>query len=206
MPSGCGELETTGAHAGQYKIPLTVNGVEYLIYLGEVETTRKIKKLVLTGGNNESWSYNAKYNTFSLPVSNLKTSGLRKTTFFCSHYIVIDDGRPISNVPNNAIYTDQVTSIYIMTDAYTSVENFKAYLAAQYANGTPVTVWYVLAEPETDIVNEPLMKIGDYSDTIDSTQSTVQIPTSAGTTAISWAGEGLAPSEVELTYRKRKGQ
>lgn len=32
-----------------YKLPLTVNGVEYPIYLGEVETTRKIRKLVLTG-------------------------------------------------------------------------------------------------------------------------------------------------------------
>lgn len=29
-----------------------------------------------------------------------------------------------------------------------------------------------------------------------------QIPTSAGSTTISWAGEGLAPSEVELTYEK----
>lgn len=32
-----------------------------------------------------------------------------------------------------------------------------------------------------------------------------QIPTSANSTTINWAGEGLAPSEVELTYRKRKG-
>ena len=30
------------------------------------------------------------------------------------------------------------------------------------------------------------------------------IPTSAGSTTISWAGEGLAPSQVELEYEKRK--
>lgn len=40
--------------------------------------------------------------------------------------------------------------------------------------------------------------------TSDSTQTSVQIPTFAGTTTISWAGEGLAPSEVELAYTKTK--
>lgn len=30
-----------------------------------------------------------------------------------------------------------------------------------------------------------------------------QIPTSAGSTTISWTGEGLAPSEVELTYERK---
>lgn len=178
-----------------YKLPLTVNGTEYPIYLGESQTTRRIKKLVLDG--TENWSHNATYHTFSLALSDLKTSGLRKTTLYCSHYMTIDDGRPISNVPNNSIYTDQVISIYIMTDAYTTTTNFKAYLAAQYAAGTPVTVWYVLAEPEAGIVNEPLMKIGNYADTIDSTQTNVQIPTSAGSTTISWAGQGLEPSEFD---------
>lgn len=87
-----------------------------------------------------------------------------------------------------------------------SIAELKTFLAQQYAAGTPVMVWYVLAEPETAVVNEPLMKIGNYTDTIDSTQTSVQIPTAAGETTISWAGEGLAPSEVELTYRKPKGQ
>lgn len=31
-----------------------------------------------------------------------------------------------------------------------------------------------------------------------------QIPTSAGSTTISWAGEGLAPSKVELEYEKKR--
>jgi hypothetical protein len=31
-----------------------------------------------------------------------------------------------------------------------------------------------------------------------------QIPTSAGSTSISWAGEGLAPSQVELEYEKKR--
>jgi hypothetical protein len=85
-----------------------------------------------------------------------------------------------------------------------NLSDFKSYLAAQYAAGTPVTVWYVLAEPVTGTLNEPLRKIGDYADTIDSTQTAVQIPTSAGSTNIGWAGEGLAPSQVELEYEKKR--
>jgi hypothetical protein len=64
----------------------------------------------------------------------------------------------------------------------------KEYISSQYAAGTPVTVWYILTEPETGVVNEPLMKIGDYADTIDSTQATVQIPTNKGTTIIDYDG------------------
>ena len=30
-----------------------------------------------------------------------------------------------------------------------------------------------------------------------------QIPTTAGSTTISWAGEGLAPSEVEFEYERK---
>ena len=43
-----------------YKLPLTVNGTEYPIYLGQVPTTRRIKKLVLTG---EEATWNARPNT-----------------------------------------------------------------------------------------------------------------------------------------------
>lgn len=85
---------------------------------------------------------------------------------------------------------------------FETLSDFKSYLAAQYAAGTPVTIWYVLAEPETGIVNEPLMKIGDYADTIDGAQAAVQIPTVAGTTVIDYDGEPK-PSEMYIKYRRR---
>ena len=182
-----------------YKLPLTVNGVEYPIYLGEVETTRRVKKLVLTGGlldgNTKATERGVIYVT---PLKKLKST----PTAYCTHFKIFNSNY---NMPNNSFTTigGAGTSLWFKTD-YTAVDDFKTYLAAQYANGTPVTVWYVLAEPETSIVNEPLMKIGDYTDTIDSTQTTTQIPTAAGETTISWAGEGLAPSEVELTYKTVK--
>jgi hypothetical protein len=82
-----------------------------------------------------------------------------------------------------------------------SVADFKSYLAAQYAAGTPVTVWYVLAEPETAVVNEPLMKIGDYADTITMAQAGVTIPTVSGTNVLDMSSP-VKPSEV---YIKGKG-
>lgn len=84
-----------------------------------------------------------------------------------------------------------------MTDAYTTITDFKSYLAQQLTNGTPVTIWYPLATEEIGILNEPLRKIGDYADTIDSTQTSAQIPTTANSTTISWGGQWLEPSEFD---------
>lgn len=173
------------------------------IYLGEVQTTRRIKKLVLTGG--EGISYDSAYTRFSLKLPDCLLINVRRTPAFCTHYEVIDDGRTISNVPDNSMYSHNAESRwYIKTTDYSTVDAFKSYLAAQYAAGTPVTIWYILATEETGIVNEPLRKIGNYVDTIDSTQTTTQIPTAAGSTTVSWAGEGLAPSQVELEYERRR--
>ena len=72
---------------------------------------------------------------------------------------------------------------------------WKAYLAAQYAAGTPVTVWYVLATPETGIINEPLMKIGDYADEV----SNISIPTITGKNIVD-VETVLKPSEVSFNY------
>ena len=147
-----------------YKIPPTVNGTEYTIYLGSCQSTRRIKKRVLTG--DESWTKSdIAFYTF---IQNAITYGLRLTTLFCSHYQCIDDGRSYNDTPNNTVYSGGSAgsgySIYFKTDAYSNVDAWKQWLADQYAAGTPVTVWYVLATPETGIVNEPLQKIGDYAE------------------------------------------
>lgn len=77
----------------------------------------------------------------------------------------------------------------------TNIASVKAWLAAQYAAGTPVTVWYVLTTTETGIVNEPLMKIGDYADTVSATN----IPTT-GIPETFDVQTTLKPSKVQLTY------
>ena len=192
-----------------YKLPLTVNGVEYPIYLGEVETTRRIKKLVLTG-EEDTWTMSGSINnTYFFNVHDYFRKRINIT--ICSHYSSQDNITGAANMQNchasfYANLTQPTNALYIRDDNLITLANFKSYLQQQYVAGTPVTVWYVLAEPETGIVNEPLMQIGDYADTVSMEQAGVSIPTAPGETTISWAGEGLAPSEVELTYRKPKGQ
>lgn len=188
VPSGCGEMETTGAHTGQYKLPILSNSIKTDIYLGEVETTRRIKKLVLTG--KENWRQSSDGNIY---IALSPNQGVAWTRVLSTHFT------------SSQIQTNGSLLWFVNANVdFDTVDEYKQYLAAQYANGTPVTVWYVLAAEQTAIVNEQLMRIGAYADTIDSTQTSAQIPTAAGETTISWAGEGLAPSEVELTYKTIK--
>ena len=63
-----------------------------------------------------------------------------------------------------------------------------------------MAIWYVLAKPETGIVNEPLHKIGDYADTISLEQAGVAIPTSDGDNTISF-GTTVQPSGMSATFK-----
>lgn len=135
------------------------------IYLGEVPTVRRIRKLVLTGEG--EYVYDQSYTRFYFVISNMIGIGVRLTPLYCTHYQNISDGRPVGDVPNNSIYTgggNDADKVFIKTTDYTSASDFKSYLTQQYQNGTPVTIWYILAEQETGIVNEPLAKIGNYAD------------------------------------------
>lgn len=183
-----------------YKLPLTSAGQNVDIYLGEVQTTRKIKKLVLTG--EENW---------------LRSTSRQGSMYFS----IIDDIVGVQSMCDraaNALGIDDYTfgKIYMekvaikvnflnlwLFDNDISVADFKSYLAQQYAAGTPVTVWYVLVEPETGIVNEPLMKIGDYTDTVSMEQAGVSIPTNKGTTVIDYTGT-LKPSQMYIKYKARR--
>ena len=86
--------------------------------------------------------------------------------------------------------------VYIRDSSYSTIADFKSYLQQQYAAGTPVTVWYVLATSTTGIVNEPLRKIGTYADEV----SGISIPTTAGANTLS-VDTTLQPSEVTAMYK-----
>jgi hypothetical protein len=173
-----------------YKLPLTCGGTEYPIYLGQVETTRRIKKLVLTG--EENWSGTSKFRIgLSGQIGTVKP--------LCTHYIGstvaayadLNDGYITVNGSIN-----QTLCIFDSQNQI-DVQTWKSYLAAQYAAGTPVTVWYVITEPETGIVNEPLHKIGDYADTISYAQSDVEISTTKGFNTIT-TDTTVLPSNIEV--------
>ena len=193
QPQECGDLETTGEHTGQYKIPISSANTTTPVYLGEVESTRQIKQLVLTG--NEDWTYSASGNKKRVFVTGFDRAQI--ATSLCSHFVNAD----YVSYPDSGKYAVNASSttqtmIFGVTDmAITSATDWTTYLAQQYANGTPVCVWYVLATPQTAVVNEPLRKIGDYADEV----SDITIPTTAGADSFDVLTT-LKPSEVSLAY------
>lgn len=181
------------------KLPLTVNGTEYPIYLGQVETTRRVKKLVLTG-EEEITSAHTDIGLYNIAITDyLKRLAV---TSICSHYLAGKNANGWTEVTDQTccFYAYKPVpsySFYIRDSSFTTINDFKSYLASQYAAGTPVTVWYVLAEPETAVVNEPLMKIGDYAGTISFAQAGVAIPTVNGENVLDVPTE-VPPSEITI--------
>lgn len=181
------------------KIPILSNSTTTPVYLGEVQSTRRIKKLVFDGTENISKiGTNAPYAYY---VRVLQEPPINRTSFICSH------------IPAVYVYQGENPAMIISSDlkdfllnigkeliesqpSGNTVAGLKEYLATQYAAGTPVTVWYVLATETTGIVNEPLRKIGDYADEV----SGISIPTIAGANTLS-VDTTLQPSEVTVNYK-----
>lgn len=182
-----------------YKIPITCGGVTQNIYLGEVQTTRKIKKIVLDG--TENWQ--PLWGVLSLGLSTAADTTPRATTVMCDRYnaknnVLQAQGYPSQYGDCSITFRDYNSSLLIRDDRYgADTAAYKSYLADQYAAGTPVTVWYVLATPETGIVNEPLRKIGDYADTISMTQAGVMLTTTKGFNTIT-TNTTVLPSIIEV--------
>lgn len=177
-----------------YKLPITVNGTEHPIYLGQVPTTRQIKKFVLTGEETVTQSVVTNCVQIDAPDS------VKIPTVYSSHFQSVDIV-PAETMRNGKVFHAGgagMRSVCFGTNS--NPLTFKQWLSDQYAAGTPVTVWYVLAEPETGIVNEPLHKIGDYADTISFTQAGVAIPTSDGDNTISF-GTSVQPSAMSATFK-----
>ena len=178
-----------------YKIPISSANTTTPIYLGEVETTRKVKKVVLTGNESYVKDGNATYLYY------VYVSHMYHTNCLCSH-LKSTTGYPTTqegcSTYNNAaiIYLNFGSTVMDAQTSGNTVAGLKEYLATQYANGTPVTVWYVLATPETAVVNEPLMKIGNYTDEV----SNVSIPVTAGGDTLS-VDTTVQPSEVTVNYK-----
>lgn len=142
------------------------------VYLGEVPTVRRVKKLVLTSTTAE-WTYDSTYSRFTFRIADSLVVGVRLTPVACSHFVSITDGRSIGDVPNNAIYSNSketTNNWFIKTTDYTTASSFKQFLDDELAAGHPVTVWYVLNTEETTISNEPLCKISTYADELTTIQ------------------------------------
>lgn len=181
-----------------YKLAIESGGVTTPVYLSEplrkigeyadkVEgdtVTRYIKKLVLTG--EETWYI------YSVPnIQQFHTSGAQLMCLPASSFY--SNITPYGMTPSTrSSYTfgccgatagDEVLfQMYGARDTFTDAAAWKAYLAAQYAAGTPVTIWYILATPTTETITAPT------------------IPTVAGTQTFD-INTTLKPSEVYIKYK-----
>lgn len=175
-----------------WKIPVTSAGQTVPIYLGQVQTTRRIKKLVLTGEENWVLEYDDHFY-----IDNMMPGAKRSMLVICTHQQSIV---PNHNAREN-VYISGSCRLNFTTQMIThTIEAFTDWLKSQYSVGTPVTVWYVLAEPETAIINEPLAKIGTYADELHSADAGVSIPTARGSNTLTVETD-LKPSEMTITYR-----
>ena len=181
-------LNLTSYQPYGYKIPILSGGTTTNVYLREVQSTRQIVKKVFDGTENiTSVSTSGGLAFLYLPVN-------QPNRWNTANNIVSSHFRPSYTNNDGSIYFSSNRMVLINL-ACTTVEDFKQWLSDQYTAGTPVTVWYVLATPETTTLNEPIRKIGTYADSV----SVSNIPTT-GTAEQFDVDTTLKPSEVDLTY------
>ena len=130
-------------------------------------TSRIIKQVVLTG--QESWNKVSGTHGFYTDFVDLSVA-VGANYILCSHYVGSmsgEDGtlRMANNRHEVLIYDD-----------YASAADFQTFLQQQYAAGTPVTVWYVLATAQTSTTTLPY----GLSGTVEgyTTQATTPTPSS----------------------------
>ena len=175
-----------------YKIPISSNNTTTPVYLGEVETTRKIKKIKasdITWIDDSATGYNFYRGTLTIP----KLAGGGVSTLLSNKYRSVDTRNNLldGDIASYNLTTTEV--IVIRDDRYSSAADWLS------ANGD-TEIYYVLATEKTAVVNEPLMRIGDYADTLSYAQAGATIPTSNGSTTID-VDTTVKPSEVYIKYK-----
>ena len=174
-----------------YKIPILSNSVTTNVYLGEVQTTRQIRKLVLTG-EEEGWIKQESLTATDAYQNYNLTSDYLRTTYYVTHM-------PVDNSSTGA-YThgyigNRITLCMDKSLNLSDTTSFKTWLASEYSAGHPVILYYVLATATTGIVNEPLQKIGSYSDSI----SGISLSVTAGANTLD-VSTTVKPSEVSAAF------
>ena len=168
--------------------PLMKLDSEYANVQDELYNTNSISRLVgkavLTGSEGDSQLKSPNSGFFYYKINPYIEQN--KGNAICSHYE--------TQQANNADMSDKRVkestttafgnpdgAIIIKDTTYNTLADFKAFLAAQYSAGTPVTVYYVLTTPTTESITAPT------------------ITTTGGTATID-VDTTVKPSELDLTY------
>lgn len=98
---------------------------------------------------NNSQYFNAPRFEIEMVVSGIISTQSENLNMICSHYKVAANPVNANDVNHSICGWMAGSKVYLRDDAYSTVDDYKAYLAAQYAAGTPVQIAYKLATPTT---------------------------------------------------------
>ena len=163
-----------------YKIPISSANTTTPIYLGEVETTRRIKKSTVSITNIITLSNGNKAGVFTFPNS---------SEYAIQQYGLCDIAEyDIARKTSGMFYINRQNAIFI-GNSNDTLDTLKTIYDG-------CTLWYVLETPTTGIVNEPLRKIDDYADEV----SGITIPTITGANTVN-VDTTMKPSEITVNYK-----
>lgn len=116
---------------------------------GSVQVLRRVKVLALTGTEYWYLSANEAYPSFYIAIDGGNPVGAQEA--MCSHYPYV---LRAYNTQYGAMCIDSTCKYVWFSTAniYSTIDDWKAYLADQYANGTPVTIAYELATPTVETI------------------------------------------------------
>ena len=125
--------------------------------------TRRIGRLELTGAE-DGWEryINGNEKTFVLPCNTSLKSSLVKC--ICNAFTgltrseIYIGGMGISCSGGFIRVSQEIDGVFLR-----DIEVFKAFLAEQYAKGTPVTIYYALAEPTVEVLENPIVTFPLYT-------------------------------------------
>ena len=183
-----------------YKIPVvtSADGTEpittpiYLptpLYSGDVlrsDGSRDVKwdRLVLTGDEEITTHKVFEDGTVSIriPSSKAKADGI----IYCTHLQNVSFTEIYNNEKQgiSAHLKNEFNNLYSLISGFTKVTQYKDFFRNEYSAGTPVTVWYQLADPTTETVTVPRIQ------TIRSSAATLSIDTQ------------VQPENVTVKYRR----
>lgn len=129
------ELDTSATSFEKFKGTTHTITLPETIYKGEVDVANgkgtKLFNAVDLG--DLTYTYDSVNRRMTATLSDLKSTGTRATSFICSCFQTIDDGRELVNVPNNSVYSGNVgnLNVYFQTSDYTDPATFKTAMTGQ---------------------------------------------------------------------------
>ena len=106
-----------------------------------------IRTIVYTGDENWKMDATTITNRYSLPLSAVSAYGI------ASHFKTLTNS--LYQAGEDGVYTSNTATLYINASQFATLEEFKAFLKAQYEAGTPVTIVYAVKKAK-DFIETPL--------------------------------------------------